>query len=299
MEIFHLRYFVAVAEHLSFSAAARGLHMATSPLSRRVRDLEGELGVRLFDRDPHHVELTEAGAALLPIAKDVLARFDDLPWRLRQAVQEGRPTVYVGVPPVLHPRLRERLAVLERRAAHLCELKRWPGGSADLLAGVQRGEQVAALVHLPVGAEGIEVREVLREPLGAVLPAAAFAGRASVSLRELTGYAYVTPRGLPPYFEQLAVRLKSAGIRRRIILETADYASTSEMVANGAAFSISFLDAASPLGRLRPENVVTVPFEDFRPELTTGLIWRADRVDRPELAELLRLAQEVLPDPAA
>ena len=79
-----LRYFVAVAENLSFSKAARQLHMATSPLSQRVRDLERELGTALFERDSHHVGLTAAGAALLPIAKDVLGRFDDIPWRLRE-----------------------------------------------------------------------------------------------------------------------------------------------------------------------------------------------------------------------
>ncbi|MGW1681368.1 hypothetical protein [Saccharopolyspora sp. NPDC002376] len=62
-----------------------------------------------------------------------------------------------------------------------CDVKRWPGGSSDLLAGVQRGKLALALVHLPVHAEGIEVFEVMREPLGAVLPATEFGSRTSVS----------------------------------------------------------------------------------------------------------------------
>ncbi|MFD0508420.1 LysR family transcriptional regulator [Streptomyces chiangmaiensis] len=72
LEMFHLRYFVAVAEELNFSAAARRLHMAASPLSQRIRDLEKELGHRLFERDSHSVTLTPAGEALLPLARDVL-----------------------------------------------------------------------------------------------------------------------------------------------------------------------------------------------------------------------------------
>lgn len=52
MEMFQLRYFAAVAGNLSFSRAARQLHMATSPLSRRVRNLERELDTALFERDP-------------------------------------------------------------------------------------------------------------------------------------------------------------------------------------------------------------------------------------------------------
>jgi hypothetical protein len=87
VELLHLRYFVAVAEELNFSAAARKLHMAASPLSQRIKDLEHELGRRLFDRSTHHVELTEAGAALLPIARDVLDRVGSIRWQLDQATK--------------------------------------------------------------------------------------------------------------------------------------------------------------------------------------------------------------------
>jgi DNA-binding transcriptional LysR family regulator len=52
--------------------------MATSPLSRRIRDLEQELGAELFVRDYHRISLTEAGRVLLPRARDVVERFDAL-----------------------------------------------------------------------------------------------------------------------------------------------------------------------------------------------------------------------------
>jgi DNA-binding transcriptional LysR family regulator len=102
----HLRYFVAVADELNFSAAARGLHMATSPLSQRIRDLEHELGQRLFDRDTHHVRLTKAGETLLPIARDILDQVNSIPWRLREASGPQRTTVFLGMPAAIHPDLR-------------------------------------------------------------------------------------------------------------------------------------------------------------------------------------------------
>src|SRR5207248_1976868 len=104
----HLRYFVAVAEELNFSAAARKLHMAASPLSQRIKDLEHELGQKLFDRSTHHVTLTPAGSALLPIARDVLEQVNSIPWRLREAAKSQRSTVFLGMPNGVHPDRRGR-----------------------------------------------------------------------------------------------------------------------------------------------------------------------------------------------
>lgn len=291
MEIFHLRYFTAVAEHLSFSQAARQLHMAVSPLSRRVRDLERELGVRLFDRDSHNVALTAAGSALLPLAREALARFDDIPSRLRQQLGEQPPVVHAGVAPALHPQVREGLKVFE--SGQESEVRRWPGGSQDLAAQVRRRELELALVHLPVHVEGVAVHEVLREPVGAVLPAADFAGRESVSLAELADHVFVRPgAGMnPTYFEQLEVRLAAAGVHRWTTLHARDYSGTAEFVANGGAFAISMLDSGASLGRPRDASVVVLPFSDFDPALATGLIFRADRAaEGGDLHELISAA---------
>lgn len=217
MEIFHLRYFVEVAENLSFSRAARGLHMATSPLSQRIRDLERELGMTLFERDSHNVELTEAGRHLLPAAKDVVHRFDDIPWRMRQAVGSSTPTVFIGVAPGLHSRVRDRLIHLEHRCAQDFRIKRWPANTDELVRSVSRGELAMALVHLPVHASSLGVVEVTSEPLGAVLPRAEFGDHTSVRLDELTDHSYVVPAPAtaPTYFEQLEKRLDNAGIKKQ------------------------------------------------------------------------------------
>ena len=72
MELRQLRYFVATAETLSFSAASRKLFITQSTLSQQIHALEDELGTRLFSRDSHTVALTEAGDRLLPLAIETI-----------------------------------------------------------------------------------------------------------------------------------------------------------------------------------------------------------------------------------
>ena len=72
IELRHLRYFVAVAEHLNFGKAARALNVSQPPLSRQIRDLERYLGVSLFYRNPKGVSLTGAGQLLLGESRRIL-----------------------------------------------------------------------------------------------------------------------------------------------------------------------------------------------------------------------------------
>jgi len=73
MEFRHLRYFVAVADKLSFTRAAAALHVAQPSLTRQIQNLEEEIGVRLLDRSKKHVALTDEGRAFLVDAKRLLA----------------------------------------------------------------------------------------------------------------------------------------------------------------------------------------------------------------------------------
>ena len=76
MDFRQLRYFVAVAEELSFSRAARRLHVSQPPLSMQIKAIEAELAAALFVRSKHGVALTPAGAVLLDHARDALRQLE-------------------------------------------------------------------------------------------------------------------------------------------------------------------------------------------------------------------------------
>jgi len=87
MELRHLRYFVAVADELNFTRAARKLHVAQPALSRQIRQLEEELGVKLLDRNHHAVKLTRPGREFLAEARSVLHQSDQA---IRNARRSGK-----------------------------------------------------------------------------------------------------------------------------------------------------------------------------------------------------------------
>lgn len=105
MEFRQLRYFIAVAENLSFSKAARRLHVTVPPLSRQIRQLEEEFDVRLFERDRRHVALTDAGRLLLGEAKVMVAQAARVSDSVRMAKCGSIGQVKLGIGPGLGERV--------------------------------------------------------------------------------------------------------------------------------------------------------------------------------------------------
>src|SRR5271170_6876522 len=99
MELRQLRYFIAVAERLSYSKAAQHLHITVPPLSRQIRQLEEELGVQLLVRDRRGVALTDAGRMLLREAKSLATQTEHVLEcvRLAKMGETGRVRVGIGL----------------------------------------------------------------------------------------------------------------------------------------------------------------------------------------------------------
>ncbi|WP_354637561.1 LysR family transcriptional regulator [Kitasatospora camelliae] len=186
MDLRALRCFVAVAEEGHFGRAAARLHLAQPPLSRRIRDLEADLGCRLFDRVPTGARLTPAGEVLLVEARDLLERAERARARVRDA-EAGRVLVVgtaAGAGLEVGP---AALAALRRdRPGLRVRLREAP--VTDPTAGLREGRVDLAITRLPFDTAGLTVRVLGAEPVVAVLPADdPLAARESLPVTELAG----------------------------------------------------------------------------------------------------------------
>ena len=96
MDLKQLRYFLAIVEERQITAAARRLHMAQPPLSSQMKMLEDELGMKLFHRGPHHIELTDAGHMLAERAEELLSLADRTKRELQDLRQGLSGTLSLG-----------------------------------------------------------------------------------------------------------------------------------------------------------------------------------------------------------
>src|SRR5438067_9861325 len=158
-----LRAFVAVAEELNFTRGAERLFIAQQALSSQVQQLEGRLGVKLFERTTRRVSLTEAGEQLLPHAVAVLDALDAGVGLLEAARRAERATLRVGMSgTAIVPVASQTMRLFSERHPDV-ELKVSNAGLNRPAAGLKDGTVDVAFVRPPFLDEGISMVTVLTE----------------------------------------------------------------------------------------------------------------------------------------
>ncbi len=167
MQFQQLLYFVAVAETRHFTRAAEQVHVSQPSLSQQVRALEKELGAELFSRARGNIALTDAGEALLPLARRILADADTARIEVQELAQLRRGRIRLGATPsVCTGLLPEVLRAFHDRHPGI-QLLLEEGGSHDLVRELARGALDLAVVVLPLPSPSpaLTTVELLREDL--------------------------------------------------------------------------------------------------------------------------------------
>jgi DNA-binding transcriptional LysR family regulator len=243
MELRHLRYFTAVAQHLNYSEASRRLHVAQPAISQTILDLEGELGVKLLFRTRRSVQLTAAGTTFLREAEDILGRADEAR-RLAQRAARGEVgnlgigffgTASAPILPALVQTYRGKFPDVELHLHELNpdqQLAAFDDGRIDL--GFSR--------PLPPDSRmEFEQKTVYTDCLAVALPEThPLAKQKVVRTKSLAGEPFVQfhRKGAPGLFDEVIAGCRQAGFSPRIVNEPNFMATVMTLVESGLGVSI-------------------------------------------------------------
>lgn len=257
MEIRQLRAFVAIAEFGTFTAGALRVHVTQAAISMQIRQLENELGARLFVRAPRHVILTEAGEHLLHRARLILREHDAAQDEIAElaGAERGRLRIGSASAMVTTEQLPKILRELRKQHA-LAEVTVGSGTSEALVQLILAGEMDLAFVSLPVEARGIQTERLNEDQLVAIAsPRHRLAKQRTVSAYTLAGEKLIlgerggnTRRLIDQFFAQ-------AGVTLSVAMELSRQAAIRRMVEEDMGVGI-------------------VPFQSVREEVEKGRLVR-------------------------
>ena len=278
MELRHLRYFVAVAEELSFTRAAKRLHISQSPLSRRIQDLEADVGALLFDRSGSRLHLTAAGRDFLAKAHSILEHVARAGESARALAAGHAGTVRVGY---------MAAALYNASALHMFRRFQHDFPKVQItFTSMTHGQQFEALgdgrIDLGLVYEGcVPANTLSRQTLvSGSLEFMFCKGHRLVQaprlmLSDMASEPFIMPirEHVPGIYEPLLAAWTAHGFRPRIVMESDTYATTALLVASGAG--VTFTGRASALRFAH--HVDVRPAEDFTFRWGAELVWMPDR----------------------
>ncbi len=274
-ELRHLRYFVAVAEELNFSRAARRLRMAQPPLSVAIRQLEGELGAELFERSSREVTLTEAGRVLLGGARRTLAEAESAFAAAKRAAAGELGTLRIGFSWSARFETLPTLGQAVRAGHPEVELLTEEMWNARMIPALRAGEIDLALSLCPEISGELAYKPIRAERVVALVAATSpVSGMENINLSALADEAFVLfPRELAPrLYDHLIGLCRRAGFEPTVRKESFHADWDLRVLADVPGVAL----APESVARHLPAGVVAIRLGEPRERLETSAVWRAD-----------------------
>lgn len=275
--------FEAAARHLSFKSAARELHVTPSAISQQLKQLEAALGVRLFERQPRAVELTEAGKLYLVVTRDAL-----------EGLRRGTALV--------RDRYRRRVLRLNTDAAvaHDVLIPTLPAFERIHRDLDLRIETSSALIDLRSDAADAAVRfgsgpwpgttsELIAQPVATVVAAPSLLARRPLRrLEDLAAHTLLAVEGAPDYWEQWAA---GAGFKLRKQKRFDSYLATLQAASHGLGVALALLPISTAWLR---EGRLVAPLDVRVQSPGYHLVCRLGEENRPDLRAVRKWLRESL-----
>ncbi len=290
MEINQLRYFVAVAELLSFTKAAARCHVSQPSLSQQIQKLELDLGVQLLDRLGRRIKLTDAGDVLYERAAAALDAIDDAKTCVQTSLDWQKGAITVGaihtIAPYLLPEVVRRLTKRFPQAQVTVEEQL----TEQLLANCLAGELDVGLVALPIAEQRVRAESLFTEKLVAALPAnSPLAKKKRLTLDDVTGQPFVLLDDMHCLGRQTLQLCADHNCAPAVSCRTAQLLTVQELVALGQGVSLVPEMAAN---RNRDKRCVYRTLDGPPVEREIGMIWRPRYRPRRLVEAVLGLLRE-------
>ena len=291
MEFKRLKYFIAVAEELNFGRAAVRLGMAQPPLSRQIAALEDQLGVKLFDRSRNQIRLTDAGAAFLQRARDILRDLDSAYREARLIGQGGAGQLRIAfVGSATHGPLPSLIQAYRSKYKNV-DLALSSMNNADLeRALIRRDIDIAVARPYLSGSEELRSAELFREPLILAIPdGSPFADAArSLDLRDLSEEPFVLyPRRPRPSFADFILRVCAENeVTPKDQIFAQDYQTAISLVSVGVGVAM----VPESVSRSPRSGVVYKPYTGHNPGTSLTAHARLDN-RKPQVMNFFSLLQ--------
>lgn len=242
MEIRHLQYFKAVAEHLHFRNAAASLFISQPPLSRQIRELEEELGVQLFERNNKRVALTEAGKYFAASVDSIFAQLEEsknIARQIHNAAASGELKIgYISS--VYQPYLAGVLKALRAEFPYI-KTNLYERPTIRQIEALEQGQLDVGILRAPVQSENLTVHSLFFDPFMVVMPAndKAFRNRDQLSaFIKDKPFIFFNKEYAPQYHGKLVEICHRMGFKPDITHEVNNVHSILQLVEAGLGVSI-------------------------------------------------------------
>jgi LysR family cyn operon transcriptional activator len=290
MELRHLRYFVALAEELSFTRAAEKMHVTQSTLSHQIKQIEDEIGQRLFDRIGKRVVITDAGETMLASATRALREVDDGLRAIQAPPDPIVGTLRIGATHTFNVKLiPDCLAAFLDSHPSVSVVVRELFAS-DVVRQVESGELDLGITYDPHRREALNFESLyVEEMVLAVAVDHAFAARKRLRLVELHRQRKILPTQISSTRRIIDDALRSVGAEPVIVAEMDSVAATIELVRQTQLGAIISRLAAPDAKDLR-----IVALESPTPMRTPGLLTRSDVTPNAALRSFIGILRRLV-----
>ncbi len=294
MEMRQLQMFLALAEELNFTRTAERLNTVQSNVTSHMRNLEEELGVRLFDRYPRRLVMTDAGAKFLPYARRIVATADEARRTIRFGEEPAGP-LRIGAPEsILTYRLPPALLRFQQRHPHVTLMLRpyadWPlaqpllSGEFDLAIRIADVVSEKTLGSRRIGAERIVFVAAPEHPL---------VQRATVRPRDLSDHHLLLTEEGCAYRKKLERILHARAIRPHNVGEFASVEAIKQCATLG--MGVALLPEIVVAAEIRSGALRVLAWRGPDVSMSTHVVWHKDRSMTPVMRGFLETLEAAVP----